>query len=352
MDKENMFEQKLFLESEKGKRLLKSYKEKGGTIEIHPVNPNRLEHFSFRGYRSRKDGLWYGVPMGKDKDGNYKFRKIIVKGFHEFNVEIERDLYEALILMHHPKCLKSENQKGKPLFKVYDKEKEAEKSIKTFKMEKDCLEIALELEGDELVDFSRMLGITPESNRSNVVKKLVLEKAQKSPKSFHDAWNNPNRRTIEIFFRAQAVGLVKFSSDSGWTYKDGQMLGSTEEAAIATLNDNKQLLQFINFESLERSDVNTSPKTNTPKYNVDEKTKEVTEVKAEKPKQTKREENQEANKSDKDNGGKSSETIQAKKEDEKEASMVKEESPKPENKQDSDEKVKPELVDEGDGLIG
>lgn len=351
MEKENIFDQKLFLESEKGKRLIKSYKDKGGTIEIHPVRPNRLEHFSFRGFRNRKDGLWYGIPIGKDKDGNYKFRKIIVKGFHEFNVEIERDIHEALILMHHPKCVGSENAKGKPFFKVFDKEKEAVKSIETFEMAKDCLEIALKLEGDNLVDFSRILGITPESNRTNVVKQLVLEKAQKSPKSFYDAWSNPIRKTIEIFHRAKAVGLIKFASDTGWTYKDGQMLGNTEEAAISTLNKNKQLLQFIGFESLELSDVNTTPKANTPKYDV--RDGQVSEVKEEKPKQVKKEKDQEAPKSDKDNGGKSSKTPKAEKEESHD------ESPKDEKDEDKSEKEdgvksnpEPQFADTEDGLVG
>lgn len=277
MENNNYGEQTLYLDTIKDE--IDKIQKKGGFIEVAPLIPNKFESFSFRMYRDKK-GVYFGIPIGKDKDtGRAVFKKINLSGHRQYNTELKDDLLEAIIVKNHPYCLGSPNAKGKPMWKVVDTEKDAETDLVKFKSASKALDIALELEGDELVDFARMMGVSPDTNSITVVQKMLAEKAQKNPKEFLDFWNSDTREVVQVFERAKATGLITFSSDAGFVYKDGERFGMTQQAVVATLLGNKSLMNVIHIESSRLSEANTNVgEGDVKRFDVDEETGKITDV--------------------------------------------------------------------------
>lgn len=220
----------------------------GGTVEIVPINKKKFEFFSFRSYQG-KDGLTYGVPTRKNIDGTYEFKRITITGHQTYNMSNKHEAMEALVIMNNSRCKKSPNSNGKPLFEVLDRDAQANNTIQRLAHSRDAIDIALKMNDEDMVDFSRVIGITPESNSMSIVRQLVCEKASKSPDYFMEMYTHANRGVLQVLHRAKACNIVKYTPEGGYTYKDGYPLGVTEQDVISTLLSNKRVLNSMNAES-------------------------------------------------------------------------------------------------------
>ena len=73
-----------------------------GTIELRPIHSDvtkdgyykkRIE-VHFRCYRDPNTDIWYGIPIGYNRDGTYKFKPIHILGHKFFNLANEQDAKE------------------------------------------------------------------------------------------------------------------------------------------------------------------------------------------------------------------------------------------------------------------
>tara|TARA_R110002020_G_scaffold113252_8_gene260614 strand:+ start:7758 stop:8690 length:933 start_codon:yes stop_codon:yes gene_type:complete len=228
--------------------------ERTGTREVVPVDQRKLLNLSFTCFKDPRTGIWYGIPMGENDDlGRPVFQRITITGRRMYYLENEQDAIEWSIIQRHPAVLNSPLQKGKPLLKVYDRKHEAKVKLSKIRRGAEAMDIALnKLAGNDLLDFARTIGISPENNDIEVVAQLVAEKAQKDPDDFMDRFSDVNRNISEIINRARAVGLIAYKLDTGLIYKESYPLGSSDIAAIAHLKDNPKLLETIDIESKQR----------------------------------------------------------------------------------------------------
>tara|TARA_R110000824_G_scaffold24989_6_gene87454 strand:+ start:712 stop:1638 length:927 start_codon:yes stop_codon:yes gene_type:complete len=251
--------------------------ERSGTREVVPIDERKLLNLSFTCFKDSKTGIWYGIPMGENDDiGRPIFRRITITGRRMYYLENEEDAIEWSIIKRHPAVLKSVLQKGKPLLKIYDRKQEAKIKLSKIRRGAEAMNIALnKLAGNELLDFARTIGVSPENNDIEVVEQLVAEKAQRDPDEFMNRFSDLNRPISEVINRARAVGLIAFKLDTGLIYKESYPLGSSDIAAMAHLKDNPKLLETINIESKERSKQNYGTETPEIEIRKDGSTKQV-----------------------------------------------------------------------------
>tara|TARA_Y100000310_G_scaffold298998_1_gene333430 strand:+ start:1223 stop:2143 length:921 start_codon:yes stop_codon:yes gene_type:complete len=251
--------------------------ERTGTREVVPVDERKLLNLSFTCFKDPKTGIWYGIPMGENDDtGRPIFRRITITGRRMYYLENDEDAVEWSIIKRHPAVLSSMLQKGKPLLKIYDRKQEAKIKLSKIRRGAEAMDIALnKLLGNELLDFARTIGISPENNDLEVVAQLVAEKAQRDPDEFMNRYSDINRTVSEIINRARAVGLIAYKLDTGLVYKESYPLGSSDIAAIAHLKDNPKLLETINIESKERSKQDYGTEEPEIEIRKDKSTKQV-----------------------------------------------------------------------------
>lgn len=226
--------------------------EREGVREIMPIDPRRFQSLSFRGYKDKETRAFFGIPIGEDEKRNTIFKPILITGIKKYDLTILEDAQEWHIVKSHPSVLGSPNQSNKPLLKIFDPEKEARERIKKNQLEVNALIAASKIDGHELVNFSRLMGISPENNEPIVVKSLFLDACKANPEKFNRLLLSETRHIAEVFARALAVGLVKHSLDKGYMYNDSMPLGISDAHAIQYLSRHKDLLANIDIESKER----------------------------------------------------------------------------------------------------
>ena len=229
--------------------------ERTGTREVVPIDEKKLLNLTFTCFKDPKTGVWYGIPIGEnDENGRPVFRRVTIAGRRMYYLENEEDAIEWALVKRHPSVLNSPLQKGKPILKIYDRKKEATVRLSKIRRGAEAVDIALnKLAGNELFDFARTIGVSPENNDLEVVAQLVAEKAQRDPDDFMNRYSDINRSVSEVINRARAAGLIAYKLDTGLVYKESYPLGSSDIAAIAHLKDNPKLLETINIESKQKS---------------------------------------------------------------------------------------------------
>lgn len=225
--------------------------ERSGTREIVPIEEKKMLNFSFTCFKDPRTGIWYGITDGQDYQTKRPiFRRITITGRRLYNLENEEDAIEWAIISRHPSTLGSFLQKGLPLVKPYDRKKIAVARLQKIKRGAEAVDIALNhLKGNELLDFARLLAITPENNDYEVVAQLVAEKAQRDPELFMDKYSDANKEILIVINRARSTGMIKYKIDHGFVYNDSLPLGSSDIAVITYFKNNVRLLESIDLES-------------------------------------------------------------------------------------------------------
>ena len=163
--------------------------ERTGTREVVPIDEKKLLNLTFTCFKDPKTGVWYGIPIGEnDETGRPVFRRVTIAGRRMYYIENEEDAIEWALVKRHPSVLNSPLQKGKPILKIYDRKKEATVRLSKIRRGAEAVDIALnKLAGNELFDFARTIGVSPENNDLEVVAQLVAEKAQREGNYQHSA---------------------------------------------------------------------------------------------------------------------------------------------------------------------
>jgi len=223
-----------------------------GTVILRPIREDKYKerNVTFRCFKNPKTNTYYGIPIGKNQDGTYKFQRITIKGARMFQLENQQDAMEWHVVKHHWKVKGSPLEDGMPWWFVHDEEKEAEKSVSTVLKSISAIQYVKELTGNKLRAFGRLFGMDPNSNSDIVIMKVLLETAQKKPEAIMAKIEDRETTQIHVILkRAIATGIITNTIDKGFLFKNGIPLGVTESGAIEFLRKDRQMLAAMDMES-------------------------------------------------------------------------------------------------------
>lgn len=235
----------------KGNVIIKPLRSKKST-DGKELNNNQL---SFRGWRNPNTDIWYGIPIGRNADGTFKFKRIIIDGHRHYNLEIEQDAKEWHVVKHHPAICGDGNRTRFHMFEVIDTEKDAQSKVDQVVKSMDAVSLinAPDMTESKIRDIARLFAIDTINNSYIVIKQMLYEKAMNKPDYFMSMMENEEERDIKVIIqRGMATGLIQLTPDKGYMFKNTIPLGSTEGAIINSLRKDRQMMVFIDTESKEK----------------------------------------------------------------------------------------------------
>lgn len=219
-----------------------------GIVQIEAISRHKGKqaNFGFCNVFDSKLKIWYGVPMGI----NQATKEIIWKRFYlpewrQYNLAVEEDAIEWAIVSRSNFMEGSPYAAGRPAYKKYDLEAEAEAKIERISAIKEAVEIVTSLKLKDWISVARFFGKNPENMSVNQLRAEAYTQADRNPKEFISYWTNTNRQVIDIFNAAKAYGLVSYNVTKGWLFRNTMPIGNTEQQAIAYVIQNPEFAQGL-----------------------------------------------------------------------------------------------------------
>ena len=255
-----------------------------GIVELIPMrlSQRHANRIGFRIVHDRKMGIIWGIPTGIDPETKkLQFQKIDLVDSETFDLSDAEQAMKWACVKNSFFVEGSPNLKGKPKYKVHDVEREAQEFLSKRITKRNAINIAETLQGQELVDMARDLGIDPGSQSVVTLQMAVIKKAEDNADSFMKVWDNPNRRETTIFNRAVAFGIITQDPVNGWVY-GGAPLGPNEVMAVQYLKDYPQVCRTIDLLTQQRSDeTDKAMATAQPLPRTDDRDNEIARLRAE-----------------------------------------------------------------------
>lgn len=209
-----------------------------GIVEIRMINPKRTGTITVRDYTDPSTGA---IREFVDGNGNKRIKKY-TKAKTVLRMENKTDRLEYEHIKDHPLYVKGSH----PLLRVVDVVQEAEDRTTDREAAIDAMIEARKLRGEKLANFARVLGIGTLNVLESVLKDRVYDYAEREPKKFLEALNDPNRLFKEILHKGKVTGVFTHKNKI-WKYRETLMGGNIDEA-ILWLNDNEDLMPSIRKE--------------------------------------------------------------------------------------------------------
>ena len=212
---------------------------------------------------------------------------ITVIGRRIYDLSNEKDRKEWMCIKYSPYLQGSPNQdrNGAPLFKVYDKEKQAVENLQKTRLKRKAAVVADGLEGEDLNDMLRACGIGI-AGLSEIMKlNAITQFADESPDVFLKHWESPLRQEAFILKQAIDFDLVQNDPNIGFVYRTLQ-LGLTEQEAVLYLRNHPpvstaiQTLVMQKKEETQKSNSVVAKSKTTGNDALDAANKEIEELKA------------------------------------------------------------------------
>lgn len=232
-----------------------------GIVEIKQMKQNltadgRRKHnqeVRFKRYTDGATGLLWGIPKGVNAGTkNINHEEIVLEGDMMFDLKNKKDAVLCALILNSPFVEGSPNQVGKPLYKVYSKEAEAQKSVDKRSMRRKCediIESLLKQDKKVLEEMARNIGVNVEANKyGSMLVDEVYRIMENDPRKFLDIYNNPNREYITVLNRALSKGIVKEDFSTGSFMYGAIHLGYSKDAAIAHLVETPSMASTINVQ--------------------------------------------------------------------------------------------------------
>ena len=234
------------------------YCRRTGIIELEPVKRSKNHDNKLlvsRIYDAEND-ITIGIPAGVDlKTGELKFKRITIPEDRTFDLSKITDAQEWAVLKHH-KDIDVDGTKIangiKVKYKVYDKEEIATKFLAERSLFRKAIDIAEGLHGRQLVDFAIQLGIPSGLMSQAELQMQVIKTAEKKPKEFMAAWDNPDKYQISLVKKALSLGVLTNDPLMGIMY-NGLPMGTSEQQAVMKLKENVGLAHNIEKICQEKS---------------------------------------------------------------------------------------------------
>ena len=226
-------------------------KRKGSiTIEAIRRTNRHASRVAFRRTTDKSSGIIYGIPQGIDKESqDITFMQIILPDCKSYDLSNEQDAKEWSVVRMQPFMIGSPLQSGKPLYRIYDKEEEANTVINKVNDRMRATDVVKSLNSMQQIDMVRNMGMSPEFNSPTLLLAQIYQLAEKDPSKFLEIWDNSNRNVMTIINRAKAVGLITLDPIQGYQWKKGIVIGMNEPQMVDYLMKNPQLYVTIDMES-------------------------------------------------------------------------------------------------------
>lgn len=222
-----------------------------GIIEIEAMKKTDSErslsnNASYAKFTDPKTGIIWGKPTGVHSIGKYIQYMRMRLGNNTFFDRTQPDQAEACAIVLKAIALgKFVDTKGRPRFKVRDKEQQAQADIDLRSWKRKALDIVDAIPyGEELKDIARFMAVNPDIFSPLVLANEVCNAVEKKPKEFLEIYNSPTKAYLNILKNAQAMGVIEFNPMEGFKY-GGMNLGKTQELAITHLSKNPDLASSI-----------------------------------------------------------------------------------------------------------
>lgn len=206
----------------------------------------------FQDYRS---GIYYGIPIGiEPTTGEYTWKRLRLYNGKVYNLSDELDAKEWHCIQHWPIIKDSiMDTRGIAKFKIEDLDNEAELFLRDYDSKLEAQEYVRALSETELMDFALIFNIDIRNNSKNVVKKMLLEIAERKTTDGKNVMlerinNKKELAIVTAIRRARFCGLIT-EGTSGMVFKNSVPLGANEHQAIEFLKGNTPIFNSVDSES-------------------------------------------------------------------------------------------------------
>lgn len=224
-------------------------------VEIECIKKTNFNEpaFRIRNVYDAELGLFFGVPIGVDKNGNIKWQSFVVGDRRRYDCKRHQDAVEWAVVGRAPWLEGSPYQSGKVYYKMFDRDAEAQEVILKSTLRRKAQDIVDKMISiEDQMDMYRNFGKNPEGFTPTMLHAEVIKISERNPKEFIDMWENQNRGPVTIFKRCESIGLIQFRLDrGGYVFKD-LPLGLTEQAAIQYITTNKTTMAQMDMESKQK----------------------------------------------------------------------------------------------------
>ncbi len=248
-----------------------------GLIELVPLKERKGfdNRVSFRRVLDKETRTWVGIPTHIDpKEKTFVYIPITLIGRRTYDLTNEKDAKEWACIKYSPYLEGSPNQdrNGPPIYKVYDKEKQAVENLQKTRAKRKAENVADGLSGDHLNDMLRACGIGT-TGMSEIVKlNAITQFAESNPETFLKHWESPTRQEAFILKQAVEFDIIQNDINIGFVYRTIN-LGLNEQEAVNYLKDHATISNAIETLILQKKD--ESANSNKPKAPTTSKDSEL-----------------------------------------------------------------------------
>lgn len=238
--------------------LSKQFNEQGGApfVIIRPIAPNKNKQ-DRKNITFVKDGEYnvlYGRFKKVDMHGNIQWNRIDIDTQLQLDLNKRDDLKIWIIVRMHS-SIKNSPFEFHPTYYIYDPYEEARSIGQKAKEYIKSVTIINGLEGKQLASFARYLGIEPYNNSTeDIVRGLLIKKAETSPIVFNNLFKAKNRAINEIVTNAITLQIMTETTDRGYQYK-GVSMGLTKEDVCEFLKKEPQFMPQLSKDIFESDPV-------------------------------------------------------------------------------------------------
>lgn len=229
-----------------------------GLIEVIPLKERKgfENNVKFRRLKDRATQCWIGIPEGiDDTTKKITYQLITVIGRRVYDLSNEKDRKEWICIKYSPYLQGSPNQdrNGPPVFKVYDKEKQAIENLQKTRLKRQAAVVADGLVGEDLEDMLRACGIGIIGLSESMKQYAIIQFAEESPDVFLKHWESPMRQEAFILKQALEFDLVQNDANIGFIYRTLH-LGLTEQEAVIYLKNHPNISTALDTLILQKKE--------------------------------------------------------------------------------------------------
>lgn len=229
-----------------------------GLIELIPLKERKgfENRVTFRRVLDKESRTWIGIPTHVDPSTKlFIYQPITIIGRRVYDLTNDKDAKEWACIKHSPYLEGSPNQdrNGPPIYKVYDKEKQAAENLQRTRFKRRAEQVADTLNGQDLDDMLRACGIGTASMSEIMKLNAITQYAESEPETFLKHWESPTRQEAFILKQAVDFDIIQNDQNVGFVYRTIG-LGLTEQEAVQYLKEHSNISQAIQTLILQKKE--------------------------------------------------------------------------------------------------
>jgi hypothetical protein len=250
------------------------YAPKIGIIELVPMKRTNRHQNTLRmsAVLDTTGDFFYGIPAGFDRISNsIKWQPIVIFDYETLDLSVPDQRKKWIVIKNGYSIEKSPNLQGKPKYKVYNKEEEAQKFMLQRAPKRRAIEVAEGLIGRELIAMGRAHGFQVETMSETQLAAKIIQSAEENHVRFLEFWNNPSRVQVAILHNGIATGVLHVDPINGYMY-GGLQLGISEAFAVDYLTKDPHMCQVIDQESKKKESASIKAMASKTKESTEDET--------------------------------------------------------------------------------